>query len=80
MSTNESTISTKDRDRARALLDALMAWSLPPGYDEALQRLDELWAEVLLLCGSRKTIDLPEEPRRCREKLIDVVEDYLESS
>lgn len=78
MSTNESTISTSGRDRARALLDALMSWSLPPGYEEAIAALDRIWAEVVLLCGADKAVGLPEEPRRRREKLLDVVEDYLD--
>jgi hypothetical protein len=60
------------------ILDRLMSWSLPPGYDEALASLDAIWAEVVLLCGADKAVNLPEEPRRRREKLIDVVEEYLD--
>lgn len=55
-----------------------MSWSLPPGYEEAIAALDRIWAEVVLLCGADKAVGLPEEPRRRREKLLDVVEDYLD--
>lgn len=63
---------------AKQLLDELMSWSLPAGTDEAIRKLDLLQAEVCLKCGADKVLDLPKEPNLRRERLIDLVEDYLE--
>jgi hypothetical protein len=61
------------------LLDELMGWSLPAGTDEAVRKLDLLQAEVCLKCGADKVLDLPREPNMRRERLIDLVEEYLEA-
>lgn len=50
----------------------------PAGTDEAIRKLDLLQAEVCLKCGADKVVDLPKEPNLRRERLIDLVEDYLE--
>ena len=62
----------------QTLLDELMRWSLPPGTDEAVRRLDRLEAQVRLTCGPDTVLDLPKEPNLRRETLIDRVEEYLE--
>jgi len=66
-------------DRTKDILDRLMKWSMPTGTREQLAKLDQLHAEVCLLCGADKVMDLPTEPNLRREKLIDVVEAYLET-
>jgi len=64
----------------RAILDELMSWSLPAGTEEAIRKLDLLQAEVCLKCGADKVLDLPREPNMRRERLIDLVEEYLETA
>ena len=66
-------------DRAWDILDRLMSWSLPAGTREQLEKLDHLAAEVCLLCGADKVVNLPKEPNLRRERLIDAVEEYLET-
>jgi hypothetical protein len=63
-----------DQYRSHDLLRRLMAWR-----DDGLE-LNLLWAETGLLCGAEKIADLPRHPTMLREKLIDVLEDYLDSS
>jgi hypothetical protein len=63
----------------QAILDELMGWSLPPGTDAAIEKLDDLQAKVEGLIG-RQLYDLPKEPNMRREKLIDLVVEYYETA
>jgi hypothetical protein len=62
------------------LLDALMSWSLPAGYSQKIEDLHQLAEQVGRLCGPETVADLPGDPYRRREKLIDAVEEHLDSA
>lgn len=67
-------MSIDSQYEAQDLLLRLMAWK------DDMGGLDTLQAETVALCGRAAILDLPKDSAMIREKLIDVVEDYLDSS